>query len=68
MQTLYDFMRRYRREDGSELCDTFIRAPKRRTDPAYYEVVSDPVTKLFHPSTNFCFNKLNPYTYTVKSR
>ena len=46
MQTLYDFMRRYRREDGSELCDTFIRAPKRRTDPAYYEVVSDPVRKL----------------------
>ncbi len=43
MQTLYDFIRRYRREDGSELCDTFIRAPKRRTDPAYYDVVTDPI-------------------------
>jgi protein polybromo-1 len=46
MQQLYEFMRRYRREDGSELCDTFIRAPKRRTDPAYYEVVSDPIDML----------------------
>jgi hypothetical protein len=46
MQTLYDFMRRYRREDGSELCDTFIRAPKRRTDPAYYDVVTDPIDML----------------------
>lgn len=46
MQTLYDFMRRYRREDGSELCDTFIRAPKRRSDPAYYDVVSDPIDML----------------------
>lgn len=46
MQTLFDFMRRYRREDGSELCETFIRAPKRRTDPAYYEVVTDPIDML----------------------
>ena len=46
MQQLFDFMRRYRREDGSELCETFIRAPKRRTDPGYYEVVSDPIDML----------------------
>ena len=46
MQQLFDFIRRYRREDGSELCETFIRAPKRRTDPAYYEVVSDPIDML----------------------
>ena len=46
MQTLFDFMRRYRREDGSELCETFIRAPKRRTEPGYYEVVTDPIDML----------------------
>ena len=46
MQTLFDFMRRYRREDGSELCETFVRAPKRRTDPEYYEVVKDPIDML----------------------
>lgn len=38
MQSLFDFMRRFKREDGSELCEPFIRAPKRRTDPEYYEV------------------------------
>ena len=46
MQTLFDFMRRYRREDGSELCETFVRAPKRRTEPAYYDVVTDPIDML----------------------
>ncbi len=46
MQTLFDFVRRYRKEDGSELCETFIRAPKRRTDPGYYEVVTDPIDML----------------------
>ena len=46
MQSLYDFLRRYKREDGSELCEPFIRAPKRRTDPEYYEVVSDPLDLL----------------------
>ena len=46
MQTLFDFMRRYRREDGSDLCETFVRAPKRRTEPTYYEIVSDPIDML----------------------
>ena len=46
MQSLYDFMRKYKREDGSELCEMFVRAPKRRNDPQYYEVVSDPIDML----------------------
>ena len=46
MQTLFDFMRKYKREDGSELCEMFVRAPKRRNDPQYYEVVSDPIDML----------------------
>jgi len=43
MQSLYEFLRRYKREDGSELCEPFVRAPKRRSDPDYYEVVKDPI-------------------------
>ncbi|XP_059081440.1 protein polybromo-1-like isoform X3 [Tigriopus californicus] len=46
MQMLFDFLRRYKREDGSELCEPFIRAPKRRTDPEYYDVVADPIDML----------------------
>ncbi len=46
MQSLFEFLRRYRKEDGSELCEPFIRAPKRRSDPGYYEVVSDPLDLL----------------------
>ena len=46
MQSLFDYMRKYKCEDGSELCEPFIRAPKRRTDPEYYEVVSDPIDML----------------------
>eukprot|EP00095_Tigriopus_kingsejongensis_P009080 maker-scaffold742_size103727-snap-gene-0.20 protein:Tk09080 transcript:maker-scaffold742_size103727-snap-gene-0.20-mRNA-1 annotation:"protein polybromo-1 isoform x2" len=46
MQLLFDFLRRYKREDGGELCEPFIRAPKRRTDPEYYDVVSDPIDML----------------------
>ena len=46
MQSLFDFVRRYKREDGSELCEPFIRAPKRRTDPTYHEIVPDPIDLL----------------------
>lgn len=28
------------------LCDSFIRAPKRRQEPGYYEVVSNPIDLL----------------------
>ena len=46
MQTLYDFMRKYKRADGVELCEMFVRAPKRRNEPEYYEKVSDPIDML----------------------
>ncbi|XP_071747463.1 protein polybromo-1-like [Lepeophtheirus salmonis] len=46
ISTLYDFIRKYKREDGTELCEPFIRAPKRRNDPGFYEGVSTPMDLL----------------------
>ncbi|EDV30236.1 uncharacterized protein Dana_GF23180 [Drosophila ananassae] len=45
-QQLYDSIRNIKKEDGSMLCDTFIRAPKRRQEPSYYEVVENPIDLL----------------------
>jgi len=43
MQAVFDFVRKYKKADGSELCESMIRVPKRRTDPGYYEVVDNPI-------------------------
>lgn len=40
---LYDALRSHKKEDGSLLCDSFIRVPKRRQEPGYYEVVTNPM-------------------------
>ncbi|XP_053619347.1 protein polybromo-1 isoform X3 [Plodia interpunctella] len=45
-QQLYDTIRSHKKEDGSLLCDSFIRAPKRRQEPQYYEVVTQPIDLL----------------------
>ncbi|KAF5282989.1 hypothetical protein FQA39_LY04860 [Lamprigera yunnana] len=45
-QQLYDSVRNYKKEDGTLLCDAFIRVPKRRQEPGYYEVVSNPIDLL----------------------
>uniref|UniRef100_A0AAG5D381 Polybromo-1 n=1 Tax=Anopheles atroparvus TaxID=41427 RepID=A0AAG5D381_ANOAO len=45
-QQLYESIRNLKKEDGSTLCDTFIRAPKRRQEPSYYEVVANPIDLL----------------------
>lgn len=45
-QQLYDSIRSYKKEDGSMLCDIFIRAPKRRQEPSYYEIVTNPIDLL----------------------
>nr|CAD7398151.1 unnamed protein product [Timema cristinae] len=36
-QQVYDVIRSHKKEDGALLCDSFIRAPKRRQEPGYYE-------------------------------
>lgn len=45
-QQLYDSIRSCKKEDGSMLCDNFIRAPKRRQEPSYYEIVTNPIDLL----------------------
>jgi len=45
-QQLYDSIRSFKKEDGSMLCDVFIRAPKRRQEPSYYEIVTNPIDLL----------------------
>ncbi|XP_037956696.1 protein polybromo-1 [Teleopsis dalmanni] len=45
-QQLYDSIRNIKKEDGATLCDTFIRAPKRRQEPSYYDVVANPIDLL----------------------
>ncbi|KAL6428031.1 hypothetical protein ACFW04_008427 [Cataglyphis niger] len=45
-QQLYDVLRNQKKEDGTLLCDAFIRVPKRRQEPGYYEVVSNPIDLL----------------------
>lgn len=38
VQSVYDTVRNFKKEDGMLLCDSFIRAPKRRQEPTYYDV------------------------------
>ncbi|KAF3422745.1 hypothetical protein E2986_05859 [Frieseomelitta varia] len=45
-QQLYDVLRNQKKEDGTLLCDAFIRVPKRRQEPGYYEVVTNPIDLL----------------------
>ncbi|XP_060527189.1 protein polybromo-1 isoform X2 [Cylas formicarius] len=43
---LYDTIRNHKKSDGSLLCDSFIRVPKRRQEPSYYDVVNNPIDLL----------------------
>ncbi|VBB33061.1 unnamed protein product, partial [Acanthocheilonema viteae] len=40
---LVDILRSYRTADNRILCESFIRAPSRRTDPKYFDVVTHPI-------------------------
>jgi len=43
LQLVYDFLRKYKKEDGSELCATMVRLPNKRSEPGYYDVVENPI-------------------------
>lgn len=45
-QELYDTIRNQKTHDGRLLCESFIRAPKRRNSADYYDVVSTPIDLL----------------------
>ena len=40
---MYDFLRKYKKEDGTELCATMVRLPNKRSEPGYYDVVENPI-------------------------
>uniref|UniRef100_A0A915PSR4 Protein polybromo-1 n=1 Tax=Setaria digitata TaxID=48799 RepID=A0A915PSR4_9BILA len=40
---LVDTLRNYRTTDNRMLCESFIRAPSRRTEPKYFDVVTHPI-------------------------
>ncbi|ELU08320.1 hypothetical protein CAPTEDRAFT_221993 [Capitella teleta] len=42
-QELFETIRNHKTEDGRLLCEAFIRLPKRRSEPEYYNMVAQPM-------------------------
>ncbi|KAB7505112.1 Protein polybromo-1 [Armadillidium nasatum] len=46
IQYIFDALRNKKKEDDTYLCEAFLRVPKKKTEPQYYEVVSKPIDML----------------------
>ena len=47
IQYIFDCLRNQKKEDDDlYLCEAFLRVPKKRTEPQYFEVVKQPVDML----------------------
>merc|ERR1719228_3212268 len=42
-KTVLEFVRKYKKEDGAELCGAMTRIPNKRSEPGYYEIVENPI-------------------------
>jgi len=45
-EDLFDVIRNHKMSDGRLMCEPFIRAPKRRSDPDYHAVITKPIDLL----------------------
>jgi len=40
---VYEVIRNHKKDDGTLLCNSFIRIPKKRQDPDYHGIVNNPI-------------------------
>jgi protein polybromo-1 len=61
-------LKNHKKEDGTSVCDTFIRAPKRRQEPSYYDVVSNPIDllKVQHKMKSDAYDDLNEFAEDIE--
>ncbi|XP_076040531.1 protein polybromo isoform X16 [Oratosquilla oratoria] len=46
IQFIFDAMRNKKKDDDTYLCEAFLRVPKKKTEPQYYDVVKNPLDML----------------------